>query len=380
MKHICFTRAVTALSAILLAGGTVALAAAQAGTPSDPLITRSYAEGTYRDTVTASAEAAAKKQMSAAETAVAASLAAVQEKGNAAEEELARQAAAAMGVAASVKTAGISAGGTLTAPLGTEICLISGAADLASGNLINLTTGQTVPVGGALTRNQLYLTAEGGAVLRASSAARVRVSGAYTVAAGTNTGDYTAQYTAYADALHELGLFSGTGSGYELERTSTRAEGLVMLLRLLGKEKEAAAYTGSHPFTDVPEWAARYVAYAYHAGYTSGMSEKQYGSQRSMSLNDYMTFLLRALGYQDTNGDFSWKTAADTAVRTGILTEAHRQQITARGTLYRDDIVYASYQALFAQKKGGAQRLCDQLIEQGVFAQVDLDNAAELTR
>ena len=39
--------------------------------------------------------------------------------------------------------------------------------------------------------------------------------------------------------LDELGLFQGTEQGYELDRTMTRAEGAVMLVRLLGGEAEA---------------------------------------------------------------------------------------------------------------------------------------------
>ena len=35
-----------------------------------------------------------------------------------------------------------------------------------------------------------------------------------------------------ADALNRLGLFSGSEAGYELDRTPTRAEALVMLLKL----------------------------------------------------------------------------------------------------------------------------------------------------
>lgn len=39
--------------------------------------------------------------------------------------------------------------------------------------------------------------------------------------------------------LDQLGLFRGTEQGYELDRTMTRAEGAVMLTRLLGGEQEA---------------------------------------------------------------------------------------------------------------------------------------------
>ena len=45
--------------------------------------------------------------------------------------------------------------------------------------------------------------------------------------------------TAHADTLNALGLFKGTGSGYDLDKTPDRTQGLVMLIRLLGKEAEA---------------------------------------------------------------------------------------------------------------------------------------------
>ena len=42
-----------------------------------------------------------------------------------------------------------------------------------------------------------------------------------------------------ADRLYDLGLFKGTGSGYALEGTATRMQGLIMLTRLLGEKEEA---------------------------------------------------------------------------------------------------------------------------------------------
>ena len=50
---------------------------------------------------------------------------------------------------------------------------------------------------------------------------------------------FAANYTNCADSLHEMGLFQGTQNGYDLDRTPTRAEAAVMLVRLLGKEAEA---------------------------------------------------------------------------------------------------------------------------------------------
>lgn len=373
-SHHRLSSAFVAVSAALLVGGTAALALAQAGSASDPLVSKTYAEGTYRAAMTAKAAEVSKTQLDTAQAVAETALAGAESGYTDAEIEdaLAKQVAAVLGgrqIAIS-----LTSGSTLNASLGAEVCLTSGSASVKSGEFINLTTGKAASAGTALTRNQLYLAAESAAV-SITSPAGLRVSGNYTTAAGA-AGGYTAQYTAYADALSDLGLFSGSGAGYELERASTRAEGLVMLLRLLGEEAQAKAYTGAQPFTDVPTWADRYVAYAYSKGYASGMSATEYGSQRSLSLNDYMTFLLRALGYNDSAGDFSWKTAAETAVSRGILTEAHRQQIAARGVFYRDDIVYTSYQTLFLPCKGSAETLSDRLIAKGVFTQGQLAAAS----
>ena len=55
---------------------------------------------------------------------------------------------------------------------------------------------------------------------------------------------------------------------FALDRAPTRVEALVMLLRTLGVEDDAKASTATHPFTDVPGWADRYIAFAYENGLT----------------------------------------------------------------------------------------------------------------
>ena len=77
-----------------------------------------------------------------------------------------------------------------------------------------------------------------------------------------------------ADYLNSLGLFNGVGTGadgkpnYDLDRAPTRQEAVTMLVRLLGKEDEAVNGTWDMPFTDVDDWAAPYVGYAYAEGLT----------------------------------------------------------------------------------------------------------------
>ena len=60
-----------------------------------------------------------------------------------------------------------------------------------------------------------------------------------------------------------MGLFQDTQNGYDLDRTPTRAEAAVMLVRLLGKETEVKTLTYTAPFTDLKGWEKPYVQYLY---------------------------------------------------------------------------------------------------------------------
>ena len=97
-----------------------------------------------------------------------------------------------------------------------------------------------------------------------------------------------------ANMLNKLGLFLGTGNGYALERGMTRAEAAAMLVRFLGEEKTALSREWEHPFSDVPEWADRYVGWLYQNKLTKGTSEKKYSSQLYVTYWQYATFLSRA--------------------------------------------------------------------------------------
>ena len=73
--------------------------------------------------------------------------------------------------------------------------------------------------------------------------------------------------TEAAEALYELGLFKGTGTNpdgtpiFDLDKTPTRNQAIIMLVRLLGKEEEALAGTWEIPFTDVSDAMRPYIGY-----------------------------------------------------------------------------------------------------------------------
>lgn len=268
--------------------------------------------------------------------------------------------------------------------LGTAVTLVSGSAEivLASGAMVDVTDGTECVSGQPLLPGHAYLSAgERAAAVRVTSQnAELALTGGFTYlgmnppAHATAGGAYTARYTRYADALKTMGLFLGTDHGYELDRAATRVEGVVMLIRLLGEEEAALAYTGAQPFRDVPEWASKYVAYAYGMGYTKGVSATSFAPNMEIDAAQYLTFLLRVLGYDDGAGDFLWSSAGEKAVSVGLITAAENRSFAA--LFYRDHVAYTSYCALSASLKDGGTTLIGKLIDAGaVTAQAYADAA-----
>lgn len=134
-------------------------------------------------------------------------------------------------------------------------------------------------------------------------------------------------YELEADKLKSLNLFKGTDIGYELERTANRIEAGIMLVRLLGKESEALGGQFEHPFTDVPDWAGKYVGYMYENGLTKGISDDLFAPFMVIDAKSYITFLLRALGYSEETEDFTWQESVENAHQMGILSSVERAEL-----------------------------------------------------
>ncbi len=247
---------------------------------------------------------------------------------------------------------------------GAGIVFRSGSGQVTGGPVIDITAGAERAAGSAAGVNIYYMIPSSGAGITVTSdTAVVSVGGPYAV-----SGAYSAKYLKYAEALKTLGLMKGTDKGtFDLERPATRAEALVMLIRLLGEEEQALACTAENPYADARGWMDRYVAYAHEKGYTNGTSPTAFSPQLDVRQDDYYTFLLRALGYSDAAGDFSWKSASTDAVARGIVSEEERSLI-ASAPFLRDQMALLSYRALSAALKNGSGVLAQALIEKDIFS------------
>ncbi|MBE6953775.1 MAG: hypothetical protein E7452_09515 [Ruminococcaceae bacterium] len=274
----------------------------------------------------------------------------------------------------------LSPGDTLNALPGATVKVLSGRVQTRNGvgaTVVQIASAKELYNQWELSEGDYLLVTELGAIgfTPILGNATIMVTGEFLIEHGE---PYTAQFTDLADALNKMGLFLGSGKGYELDRVSRRDEGLIMLLRLLGDEAAALELAEvTHPFTDVYPWAADYVSFAYANGLTNGTSATEYSSMMLIEPEQYMTFLLRALGYSDSgvNPDFFYKTAIDSAVEFGVISQAEAEMLTAT-PLYRDKMVYISYYGLFAKLKGTNTTLIESLIEKGA---VDEETAHKAT-
>lgn len=259
-------------------------------------------------------------------------------------------------------------GDTITLPTGSGVMLLAGrsAVTFSGGVVVDVTQGQTLLTGSSLTQRHHCLAGENttAAVSVLSDTAVISVEGYYSITPGNGV-----DYNALAGALRELGLFQGDGTaygeGYNLETAPTRIVGLVMFLRLLGEEQAALSSTVENPFSDTPDWCDRYVAYAYAKGYTEGIGPDGkggllFGPGTAISADQYVTFLLRALGYSDQGDapDFLWSEAVERACELGVLTAGEASMLQQEEFL-RAQVVYLSYFALSAPLKDGSGVLLD---------------------
>ncbi len=192
-----------------------------------------------------------------------------------------------------------------------------------------------------------------------------------------NTASYAATpaETYSADALHSLGLFLGTDKGYELDSNLTRAQGVVLLVRMMGKEQEATTQAYTPHFTDVPDWAACHVEYALANGITNGVSETHFDPDGSMTDYMFLTLILRALGYSDSEQAslFVWNDPYDLAYSLRLVDSTNADDSFSRG-----DAVSVFWNALDVEFNGEQESLGERLIAQGVFTQTEFSLARNI--
>jgi serpin B len=154
-----------------------------------------------------------------------------------------------------------------------------------------------------------------------------------------------------ADELAGYGLLAGTGDGYALDESVTRAQAVAMVLRFIGADAEAPQGQAT-AFSDISQshWARSYIEEAVQRGIAKGVSVTEFAPERIVSSREFAAFMLRALGFS-AGPDGDWFAEA---VECGLLTESMVREFELTSRFFsRADMVEICYQALSAKTAGG---------------------------
>lgn len=174
--------------------------------------------------------------------------------------------------------------------------------------------------------------------------------------------------------LHLVAGYDNTGTNFGLDDSMTRAQAVVQVIRYLGVEKTALSGGYTHPFKDVPAWADKYIGYAYANGITKGRSNTVYDPNGAVTETQFLTFMLRAIGYDDAAGDFKWDAPEDLAKKCGMTDTIRDGAVFLRG-----DAMKLCWQTLSSKNKSG-KRVADALIAGGVFTAEELTAAGNAAK
>ena len=112
------------------------------------------------------------------------------------------------------------------------------------------------------------------------------------------------------EVLQEVGIMTGvTDDEFDPDGLVTRNQMAVIMSQLLNLNYNY--YRGTNPFTDVPAWAAPYVAACAAEGVTSGIGNGLYGGDNNVTAAQAALMILKALGYFQYEADFDgdWQVA-----------------------------------------------------------------------
>lgn len=127
-----------------------------------------------------------------------------------------------------------------------------------------------------------------------------------------------------SEKLQQMDLLDKDNKEETLNASLKRSEGLAMVLKALGytqKESGSETYVKLNPFGDVADWFKGYAGLGFDQGIAAGVSEKSYNPDGQLTKQEFIAFILRALGY---NSAKAYSNAQELATKAGLLAEGDK--------------------------------------------------------
>ncbi len=166
-------------------------------------------------------------------------------------------------------------------------------------------------------------------------------------------------YDDYGLELKQLGVIKGDENGnLNAENNLTREEAIVTLTRMMGLESLAVECVDDQPFSDVPKdnWSRPYLGFAKKKGWTNGIGAGKFGLGNNVTLQEYLTFMLRALGYSGADlYDKAFAMSKDMMLLNDVKEADQKEAVK------RSDVFVIMYNTLHTNSKDSDQKLAVKL-------------------
>lgn len=128
-------------------------------------------------------------------------------------------------------------------------------------------------------------------------------------------------YDSAGSFLKDLGVLKGDLSGdLMLQSNLTREQMVVLISRLYGKEEDAEGFVAPNVFQDLKPTHSYYIPFilwAKNEGLIQGMTTTKFGVEQGVTVHQFQTVLLRALGYTEEAKD--WYNVPEFAKKIGLM-------------------------------------------------------------
>ena len=139
------------------------------------------------------------------------------------------------------------------------------------------------------------------------------------------------------EVLQTVGIMTGDQNGnFNPGGSITRNEMAVVMAHLLNLDYDY--YRGTNPFTDVPEWAAPYVAACAAEGVVAGIGNGQFGGNQKVTAAQASLMIMKALGYFQNAEDFGTDWQVATIRQASYINLFNNINATAESALTRGQV------------------------------------------
>ena len=158
--------------------------------------------------------------------------------------------------------------------------------------------------------------------------------------------------------LKKVGILEGINGDLKLEDNLRRQDAVVLVARLHGAEEEAKAYSPEGlTFTDFKDPYYRpIIKWAVDEGLVEGHTAERFGFNEDITVQQYATILLRALGYNDEAKDYD--NVMELAKKLELLNDVKAE---AKDAVTRGEMAVMTFNALGTELKDEKKTLAEKL-------------------